>query len=473
MRGGLQTACNWCKARLTGPRAGQYSNGMPAPKKVYIQTFGCQMNEYDTRLMAGLLAEDGYDRVEDPASADLILVNTCAIRDKAEQKVFSLLGTYRDLKRERPDVMIGVGGCVAQEHGETFRRRVPFVDLVFGTQNVRNIRELVAEARGARGLVATEWAPNRDARFREGELQTPYGTVDGISAFVTIAEGCDHFCSYCIVPYTRGREASRTPENILEETRALARRGVVEVTLLGQNVNSYGKKTDFTFDKLLEAVACVEGIRRVRFTSSHPRDLTREQIECYGRLPQLARHLHLPVQSGSDRILKLMNRRYTFDEYVAKIDLLRSIAPEAGVTTDLIVGYPGETDEDFQRTLDLMERVRFTHLFAFKYSPRPGTRAADQGDHVSEAVKHERLQRVLKRQEEICLDYNRALVGRSLEVLVERQEDGIWQGRTSCNRIVHFSGDSAPGQFERVSIIRAFPNSLRGEPGATPREAVA
>ncbi len=444
---------------------------MPAEKKVYIQTFGCQMNEYDSRTMAGLLSEDGFERVDAPEEADLILINTCAIRDKAEHKVFSLLGRYRDLKRERPDVMLGVGGCVAQEHGAALHQRAPYVDLVFGTHNIRNIRELVRDAASMQGVVATEWASDAISRFREGDMLSPHGTVDNVTAFVTVAEGCDHFCSYCIVPFTRGREASRTPDHILGEVRKLAERGVVEVTLLGQNVNSYGKKTDFNFARLLEAVAGVDGIRRVRFTSPHPRDLADDQIEAYGRLPELCRHLHLPVQSGSDRLLKLMNRRYTFDDYVTKIDKLRAVDPSIAVSTDLIVGYPGETDEDFERTIELMERVRFASLFAFKYSPRPGTRSAKLPDDVPLEVKNERLQRVLRLQEKTSRAYNEALVGKTLEVLVERRDDeGIWTGRSSCNRLVHFSGEAAVGRLVNVPIIRGFPNALRGE--LAPAEAV-
>lgn len=441
--------------------------GMPAQKKVYIQTFGCQMNEHDSRLMAGLLAHDGYERAEAPDEADLILVNTCSIRDKAEHKVFSLLGQYRELKQARPGLLIGVGGCVAQQQGAEVRRRAPHVDLVFGTQNIRNIRELVSEAAAERGIVATSWAADLDARFREGELAVPYGTADGVSAFVTVAEGCDHFCSYCIVPYTRGREASRTPEQILADVRRLAERGVVEVTLLGQNVNSYGKRTDFNFAKLLGAVCAVDGIRRVRFTSPHPRDLADDQIDAYARLPKLARHLHLPAQSGSDRILKSMNRRYTFDEYVARLDRLRSVAPEVAVTTDLIVGYPGETDDDFARTVALMDRVVFDHVFAFMYSPRPGTRAAAMPDDVPAEVKSERLQIIMKKQQQVCREKNERLVGRGMEVLVEGHDDGVWRARTSCFRLVHFSAPEsagvAPGRLVEVPIIRAFPNSLRGE----------
>ena len=440
---------------------------MSGAKKVFIQTFGCQMNEHDSRLMASLLQGDGYSRAESAAEADLILVNTCSIRDKAEHKVFSLLGGYRELKRERPDVIIGVGGCVAQEQGAEIRKRAPYIDLVFGTHNIRNIRELVRDAASMRGVVATGWAPDVQERFREGALLAPYGTVDGVTAFVTVAEGCDHFCSYCIVPYTRGREASRTPEQILGDVRRLAAAGVQEVTLLGQNVNSYGKRTDFTFARLLAAVCAVDGIRRVRFTSPHPRDLADDQIEAYGRLPTLARHLHLPVQSGSDRILKLMNRRYTSAEYTAKVDKLRAVDPGVALTTDLIVGYPGETDEDFQRTVALMDRADFDHIFAFKYSPRPHTRAAALPDDVPEDVKNERLQFLLAKQELVCREKNGRFVGRAVEVLVETADDGTWRGRSSCNRIVHFSAPAAagirPGTFIDVPIIRGFPNALRGE----------
>jgi tRNA-2-methylthio-N6-dimethylallyladenosine synthase len=458
---------------LTQEFTPKYSKGMSATKKLYIQTYGCQMNEYDSRLIAGLLGEDGYARVDTAEQADLILVNTCAIRDKAEQKVFSLLGRYRDIKDARPEVMIGVGGCVAQEQGDAIRKRVPYVDLVFGTQNIRNIRELVAAAGAARGIVATEWALNREARFREDEMLTPYGTVDGITAFVTIAEGCDHFCSFCVVPYTRGREASRSPASILAEARALAEQGVVELTLLGQNVNSYGKKSAYPFDRLLEEVCAVPGLRRVRFMSSHPHDLSEAQLELYGRLDNLARHLHLPVQSGSDRVLERMNRRYTYEEYTKKMERLRAACPDVGLTTDILVGYPGETDEDFARTIDLMQEVRFTNLYAFKYSVRPGTRAATLPDQIPDEVMNERLQRVLDLQKETSLAYNGALVGRSMEVLVEKYNDGIWQGRTSCNRIVHFSGPAQLGALVDVPMIRAFPNSLRGELTEPLAEAMA
>ena len=436
---------------------------MSSEKKVFIQTYGCQMNEYDSRTMAGLLAEDGYERVGEAEAADLILVNTCAIRDKAEHKVFSILGRYRELKQNRPDVMIGVGGCVAQEHGAALQRRAPYVDLVFGTQNIRHIRDLVRDAESARGLVATDWAPDKQSRFRDGEMLAPYGSVDNITAFVTVAEGCDHFCSYCIVPFTRGREASRTPEHIVDEVRRLADQGVVEVTLLGQNVNSYGKKTDFDFARLLEAVCGVPGIRRVRFTSPHPRDLSDAQIEAYGRLPELCRHLHLPVQCGSNRILKHMNRRYTVEDYMAKVDRLRAVDPRISITSDLIVGYPGETDEDFEGTIDLMQRVRFSNVFAFKYSPRPGTRSARLDDDVPDEVKSERLHRVLRLQEGITREYNESFVGKSVEVLVERREDGVSTGRTSCNRLVHFTGETRPRELVEVPIFRAFATALRGQ----------
>lgn len=436
-------------------------------KLVFLETFGCQMNDNDSERMLGILKGINFSRTSDPASADLILINTCTVRDKAEQKVYSTLGRYRELKKERPGLVIGVAGCVAQQQGEKLLKRAPHLDLVFGPHNVHKLRELLLEADSGGRVVATELTETIDA----GE----FGVAPEASsekAFVSIMRGCNNFCSYCIVPYTRGREVSRLSADIITEIEGLAGKGVKEVTLLGQNVNSYSTTGggDVSFPALLARVATVDGIERVRFMTSHPKDIGDELIELYGREKKLCRHLHLPVQSGSDRVLEMMGRGYTARAYLEKIEKIRTLYPDMAITTDVIVGFPGETEEDFLLTMELIRRARFDNIFSFMYSPRPGTAAASFEGHLPLEVRSKRLQLLLDEQKSITLEKNSSLMGKTMEVLVEgpsRSNSDEMMGRTSCNRIVIFKprpGKAAlPGSLIEVAITDASPNSLRAE----------
>ena len=434
---------------------------------VFLETFGCQMNENDSERMLGLLKGLSYARTEDPFKADLILINTCSIRDKAEQKVYSLLGRYKELKKDKPGLIIGVGGCVAQQQGERLLKRAPHLDIVFGPQNVHKLRELLLEADNGHRVVAT----------RQSETIDPeeYGVTpveSGEKAFVSIMRGCDNFCSYCIVPYTRGREVSRQSSDILREIEGLVSKGVVEVTLLGQNVNSYGTGGggDVSFPELLKKVCRVDGIKRVRFVTSHPKDISDELIYLFAEEPRLCRHIHLPVQSGSDEVLSRMGRSYTVEQYLSKVDLIKKLYPDMAITTDIIVGFPGETDADYEATMALLRRVRFDNIFSFMYSPRPNTRAAGYTDQVPVEIRSERLQLLQEEQKGITVARNKALVGKAMEVLVEgasKADPDELMGRTSCWRIVNFPAPAGvkakPGCLIEVSITDAFPSSLRGE----------
>ncbi|RMG88902.1 MAG: tRNA (N6-isopentenyl adenosine(37)-C2)-methylthiotransferase MiaB [Candidatus Dadabacteria bacterium] len=444
---------------------------MDSPR-FYIQTFGCQMNDHDSAVLARMLEEAGYLEVADPGEADVILLNTCAIREKAEQKLYSQLGRFRPLKERRPEVVIAVGGCVAQEAGRRVVQRAPYVDLVFGTHALHQVPDLVeAVRRTGRRLVVTpdEADPDRIEAFYA------YHRARTVTAYVTVMQGCDNYCAYCIVPYVRGRERSRPVREIVAEVERLARAGVVEVTLLGQNVNSYGvnPKQETDFAGLIRRVAEVEGIRRIRFTTSHPKDLSDDLIRCFAEVPQLMPHIHLPVQSGSDRILEAMRRRYTVARYLDLVERLRRARPGIAITSDMIVGFPGETETDFEATLALMERVRFDGLFSFKFSPRPGTLAARLPDPVPEPVKEERLARLQRLQQAHTLERNQALVGHVRPVLVEgpsKAGGGQVAGRTPENKIVNFAGDLAwTGTEVPVRITAAAVNSLRGE--AVPEES--
>lgn len=446
----------------------------------HIHTIGCQMNVYDADLMAGALMAMGYRPVADPEAAELAIVNTCAIREKAEQKVYSLLGRLAGIKRQRPGMRIAVGGCVAQLAGPRIQRRAPYVDLVFGTRAIERLPELV------RRLEAGE-RPLSDVAGGDGVME-----VDGprqavvqpvVSRFVTIMQGCDNFCTYCVVPYARGREMSRDPARIVAEVRALVAGGAREVTLLGQNVNSYGNKEGLcSFAELLAQVAAVEGLERIRFTTSHPKDLSPALIDAFARLDKLCDHIHLPVQSGSDRILARMNRRYGRQTYLELVARLRAVRPGIAITSDIIVGFPGETEADFHQTLALVEAVGFDGLFAFHYSDRPGTPASRFGPKVPLAVKRRRLDALNALQNAATLRRNEALVGATLEVLVEgaskRSDPGPadagggiqWSGRTSGNKVVNFrlppsSADLPPpgvGELCRVRIEAALAHSLLG-----------
>ena len=435
-------------------------------KKVFIRTFGCQMNEYDSDKMADVLAAaEGFEKTSDPADADLILFNTCSVREKAQEKVFADLGRVRGLKAAKPGLLIGVGGCVASQEGAEIVRRAPYVDLVFGPQTLHRLPELIA-GRRATGQ------PQVDISFPEIEKfdHLPPARVDGSSAFVTIMEGCSKYCSFCVVPYTRGEEVSRPLDDILAEVRHLASRGVVEVTLLGQNVNAYrgelpgGEAADFAL--LLAQVAKLDGIERIRYTTSHPLEFTQRLIDAYAKLPKLVSQLHLPVQSGSDRVLAAMKRNYTAMEYRSIIRRLRVARPDISISSDFIIGFPGESEADFEQTMKLIEDVRFDGSFSFIYSPRPGTPAANLKDETPHAIKLERLQRLQKRIQELAEGYSHAMVGTRQRVLVEgpsRKNAAELAARTENNRVVNFAGNARlVGRYVEVEITAALPHSLRG-----------
>lgn len=437
-------------------------------KRFYLETFGCQMNVVDSERIVDLLGQIGYRQVEDAHGADVILLNTCSVRDKAERKVYGHLGRFKPLKDENPALILGVGGCVAQQEGERLLQKVPYLDLVFGTHNVHKLPEMVRRVEEKRvRCQETEFLD------RETRLQLFPRRTDGesVTRFVTVMQGCDNFCSYCIVPHVRGREVSRPSAEILEEVRELAANGAREITLIGQNVNSYGQKEagEISFARLLERVEGIEGIERIRFTTSHPRDLSEELIDCFGSLEKLCKHIHLPVQSGSDPVLQKMNRGYTRGEYLGKVRRLKTVCPDIRLTSDVIVGFPGESGTDFEETLSLMAEVRYADVFSFLYSPRPGTAAAELADPNSAAEKQERFDRLLALQEEISQATWAQDVGQVLSVLAEgesRQGDGQLFGRTTWNRIVNFRGDRAlVGRLIPVRITTAYRNSQLGEIG--------
>ncbi|WP_148714288.1 tRNA (N6-isopentenyl adenosine(37)-C2)-methylthiotransferase MiaB [Chitinolyticbacter meiyuanensis] len=439
-------------------------------KKVFIKTFGCQMNEYDSDKMVDLLnATEGLTKTDDPAEADVILFNTCSVREKAQEKVFSDLGRVRELKLANPNLVIGVGGCVASQEGDAIVKRAPYVDVVFGPQTLHRLPELIARKRQTGSAQV-------DISFPEIEKfdHLPPARVEGATAFVSIMEGCSKFCSFCIVPYTRGQEVSRPFEDVLAEVAGLAQQGVKEVTLLGQNVNAYrgrildGEDDDIAdFAMLLEYVHEVPGIERIRYTTSHPREMTQRIVDCYRTLPKLVSHLHLPVQSGSDRTLVNMKRGYTSLEYKSLVRKLRDARPDICLSSDFIVGFPGESDDDFERTMKLIEDVQFDASFSFIYSERPGTPAADLKDDVPAEVKSARLMRLQKRIDELASEVNRSMVGTVQRVLIEghaRKNAEELAGRTDNNRIVNFAGPARLiGQFAEVIVTEALPHSLRGE----------
>jgi tRNA-2-methylthio-N6-dimethylallyladenosine synthase len=435
--------------------------------KFYIKTFGCQMNEYDSDKMADVLhLARGMEQTYDPGEADLILFNTCSVREKAQEKVFHDLGRVKHLKRANPDLMIGVGGCVASQEGTAIVARAPYVDLVFGPQTLHRLPRLI-EARRATGK------PQVDISFPEIEKfdNLPPARIEGASAFVSIMEGCSKYCGFCVVPYTRGEEVSRPLDGVLTEVAELAEQGVKEVTLLGQNVNAYrgameeGGVADFAL--LLEYAAAMPGIERIRYTSSHPKEFTSRLIEAYGRIPQLVNHVHLPVQAGSDRVLAAMKRGYTALEYKSIVKRLREKRPGISISSDFIVGFPGETEADFTATMKLVADVGFDASFSFVYSRRPGTPAADLPDDTPHAVKLERLYRLQKRIDEQAQAISRAMVGTHQRVLVDgfakKGADELC-GRTENNRVVNFRGPRRlVGRFLEVTITAALPHSLRGE----------
>jgi len=434
-------------------------------KRVYIETYGCQMNEHDSERILRLLGTCHYIETKEPDEADFILVNTCSVREKPEQKVYSALGRFRHLKEGR-GAIIGVAGCVAQQEGDRLLSRIPYLDLVIGTHAIHLLPQMLEQFEVSGQKVSeTEFDTGVDY-LRETLPLTSQGKV---KSYVTIMQGCDRFCSYCVVPYVRGREKSRPSGEILEEIKSHAASGVKEICLLGQNVNGYGKGLEGEpgFSELLHRINEMKGIERIRFTTSHPADLSEELIQCFGKLEKLCEHFHLPFQSGSDRILERMNRGYTRESYIEKIDRLREVCPSIAITADVIVGFPGEEEKDFEETLDLMKKVRFDDLFSFKYSPRKGTRAAGLGDQMEEQVKQERLEFLQKIQKEITLQKNQILEGRIEEVLVEgysKQSERDVTGRTRTNKTANFEGDlGLVGCLIVVRITQAYAHSLRGE----------
>ena len=443
-------------------------------KQLYIQTFGCQMNVQDSEKMAALLQDTGYEATDDPKRADLILVNTCSIREKAAQKIYSQLGRFRALKEQNPHLLIGVGGCLAQQRGNRLFRRAPYLDLVFGTHQIHRLPELIEARKQTGGRIAETGFCERVCSLDIPALP-PAGAI---STFVTIMQGCNNFCAYCVVPHLRGREESRPLPEIVREVENLAARGIRQVTLLGQNVNSYGKTLGGgpDFADLVHALGKVAGIERIRFMTSHPKDLSTKLIDCFGEVASLCEHFHLPVQAGSDRVLKRMNRGYTAETYREKVAALRRVCPGISVTSDVIVGFPGEEDDDFQATLALMREIRFDNLFSFQYSEREGTAAVGMDGTVSDNVKCERLRILQDLQEEHTLAKNRACVGRVERVLVEglsKNEREDMTGRTRGNRIVNFPGERAlVGKTVSVLITDAFLHSLRGEMEEKEREDV-
>jgi tRNA-2-methylthio-N6-dimethylallyladenosine synthase len=439
-------------------------------KKLYLRTFGCQMNEYDSSRMADTLhAAEGFEPTDDPAQADLILFNTCSVREKAQEKVFHDLGRVRELKAANPNLLIGVGGCVASQEGGRIVERAPYVDVVFGPQTLHRLPELIAERRRT-GL------PQVDISFPEIEKfdHLPPPRVDGPSAFVSIMEGCSKYCSFCVVPYTRGEEVSRPIEDVLTEIAGLADEGVKEVTLLGQNVNAYraklgGENTDLAM--LLECVADIPGIERIRYTTSHPREFSRRLIDAHARIPKLASHVHLPVQSGSDRVLAAMKRGYTAMEYKSIVRQLRAVRPDVCISSDFIIGFPGETDQDFEATMKLIADVGFDDSYSFIYSRRPGTPAAELADDTPQDVKQARLQRLKAAIDAGAGRISQGMLGTQQRALVtglSKRDPGELAARIDNNRVVNFPGPaSLIGQYVEVTITRVVAHSLRGELATT------
>ncbi|MBS36332.1 MAG: tRNA (N6-isopentenyl adenosine(37)-C2)-methylthiotransferase MiaB [Thiotrichales bacterium] len=434
--------------------------------KLYIKTFGCQMNEYDSAKTAVLLERThGLERTTDPAEADVLLVNTCSVREKAQEKVFSEIGRWREWKQSRPDLIIGVGGCVASQEGEGIQRRAPYVDVVYGPQTLHRVPELIAEVRRSKQRQI-------DISFPEIEKfdRLPEPRAEGPTAFVSIMEGCSKYCSFCVVPYTRGEEFSRPFDDVLEEVVSLAEQGVREITFLGQNVNAYaglmhdGGIADLSL--LISFSAAIDGIERLRFTTSHPAEFTDDLVAVYEEVPELVSHLHLPVQSGSDRILAAMKRPYRVDRFLDRVRRLRAVRPDISLSSDFIIGFPGETDEDFQDTLTLVEEVGFDNSFSFVYSPRPGTPAAELDDDVSLAAKKQRLAELQALLTSQANAISETMVGSRQRVLVDgpsKKNPLMLRGRTENNRVVNFAGDpSLMGRFAELNITEALPNSLRG-----------
>lgn len=433
-------------------------------KKYHIRTYGCQMNERDSETLAGILADLGYTRTASVEEADLILFNTCCVRETAERKIYGRLNELRPLKKKRPDLLIGVGGCMAQKDKERVLTKAPHVDFVFGTHNIQELPELISKAAALSEPLVQVW--------EEGQVplvDLPAQREGKLKAYVTITYGCTNFCTYCIVPYVRGKERSRPPQDIIQEVTQLAQEGYKEVTLLGQNVNTYGRDLGkgVSFAQLLREVNQVEGIQRIRYTTSHPRDFTAEIIAAVRDCDKVCEHFHLPIQAGSNRILQRMNRGYTREEYLQLVERIREEVPDCSITTDIIVGFPGEEEEDFAATLDIVRQVRFDNAFTFVFSPRSGTPAAKMKEQVPEDVKKERLNRLMELQDRISRDINEELRGKELEVLVEgtsKKEEKILTSRTRTNKLVLFPGEEdLMGELVTVRITRPQTWNLYGE----------
>ncbi|KFE36690.1 tRNA (N6-isopentenyl adenosine(37)-C2)-methylthiotransferase MiaB [Thioclava atlantica] len=435
-----------------------------APKKLHIKTYGCQMNVYDSERMAEAMSAQGYELTDDVAAADMVLLNTCHIREKAAEKVYSDLGRLRPFKEAKPDLKIGVAGCVAQAEGDEILRRSDLVDLVVGSQSYHKLPDLVARAGNGARPVETEF-PAEDkfdhlpARPRQARP----------TAFLTVQEGCDKFCAFCVVPYTRGAEVSRPAEKILREARGLVEKGVKEITLLGQNVNAYhgaGEGGDWSLARLVRALAKVDGLERIRYTTSHPNDMEDDLIAAHGEEPKLMPYLHLPVQSGSDRILKAMNRKHTAEEYIRLIERIRAARPDMMMSGDFIVGFPGESDQDFADTMTLIREINYGMAYSFKYSPRPGTPAANAKGAVPAEIADARLQELQALLTEQQRAAQSAMVGREVGVLFEKpgRMEGQWVGKSDYLQAVHVKGEGlAPGVLARVRVTASAPNSLAGE----------
>ena len=452
----------------------------------FINTMGCQMNVYDTGQIEAILRSMGYQKTDTYASADLIIANTCAIREKAEQKAFSFLGRLAKLKAKNPRLIVGIGGCVAQQEGRRILDRVPHVDMVFGTDAISRLPRIIEQIQFKRTRIVDIETTPAVSEAAHGNLPD----LKAVSQFVTIMQGCDNYCTYCVVPYVRGREKSRHPEHIINEIQTLVENGVREVTLLGQNVNSYGQKEGLcSFAELLDRINRIEGLLRIRFTTSHPKDLSPDLIAAFACLEKLCRHLHLPVQSGSTTLLKRMNRGYTRSQYMEKVQQLRDTGKDIAISTDIIVGFPGETEEDFADTLELIKEVEYDSLFVFNYSDRPNAPASHFGNKIPATIQNDRLQAVLDLQEKITHKKHEDLVGRTVDVLVEgmskkhnRGNDEKvgsvfqWSGRTSPNKIVNFETDplDSPdaqiyGEIVNVEIKKALAHSLWGKMAASPK----
>lgn len=434
-------------------------------RKVYIETFGCQMNDNDSLRMFSILKRAGFEKTPFTENADLILLNTCSIREKAEHKVYSTVGKFRKQKESNPSLIIGITGCVAQQEGEKLLKRIPYLDLVLGTQNIHTIGEIVLKILNDKNERLTSIDTYKN--IQDGEFEAVIAEEGAIRADVSIMRGCDHFCTFCVVPFVRGREVSRPHKGIISDIEELVSKGVKEVNLLGQNVNSYGKKTnEISFADLLRKVCRVDGLERVRYITSHPADFDDELIEMFGEEEKLCRNLHLPIQSGSQKILDIMRRGHTVEDYLSKVEKLRSLYPDFSLSTDMIVGFPGESDEDFEMTMDVVKQVKYDTMFSFKYSPRPNTKAIEFDGQVPLGLQNERLAKLQELQKEISKERSARLIGKTLNVLVEgisKNNKDELMGRTSCNRVVNFdmAVNCSPGTIVGLKISDAFTNSLR------------